>query len=46
MSKMAWVKLIFDNRRSILSLTAEGISTWRKARKRRRVEAREVQTAQ
>ena len=25
MSKMAWVKLLFDNRRPILSLTAEGI---------------------
>ena len=46
MSKMAWVKLLFDNRRPILSLTAEGISTWRKARKRRRIEAREVQIAQ
>jgi radical SAM superfamily enzyme YgiQ (UPF0313 family) len=46
MGKWAWIKLIFDNRRSILSLTGEGIRTWRKARKRRRLKAREVQTAQ
>ena len=44
MSKMAWVKLIFDNRRSILSLAGEGISTWRAAKKRRRVESRAVAT--
>jgi hypothetical protein len=46
MSKMAWIKLLFDNRKPILSLTSEGLSTWRQARKRRRLEARSVQTAQ
>ncbi len=46
MSKWAWIKLLLDNRRSILSLTGEGIRTWRQARKRRRIEGREVQTAQ
>jgi hypothetical protein len=46
MSKMAWVKLLFDNRKPILSLTREGLRTWRQARKRRRLEARAVQTAQ
>ena len=33
LSRRAWVKLLLDNRKSILSLTAEGINTWRKARK-------------
>ena len=46
MSKWAWVKLLFDNRKPILSLSAEGIRTWRQARKRRRTETTEVQTAQ
>ncbi len=46
MSKWAWVKLLLDNRRSILSLTGEGVRTWRQARKRRRIEARDVQTAE
>jgi hypothetical protein len=39
MSKGAWLKLLFDNRRSILSLAGEGISTWRRAKKRRRLES-------
>lgn len=46
MSKWAWVKLLVDNRRSILTLTGEGIRTWRAHRKRRRTEARAIQTAQ
>jgi radical SAM superfamily enzyme YgiQ (UPF0313 family) len=46
MSKAAWIKLLFDNRKPILSLTREGLRTWRQARKRRRREARDVQTAQ
>jgi len=46
MSKWAWVKLLLDNRRSILSLTGEGVRTWRQARKRRRIEARDVQTVE
>lgn len=45
MSKRAWLKLLFDNRKPILSLTAEGIRTWRQFRKHQRVEARTVQAA-
>jgi len=39
MSKRAWLKLLFDNRRAILSLTGEGLQTWRRAKKRNRREA-------
>jgi len=46
MGTRAWLKLLFDNRKSILSLTGEGIRTWRQFRKRRRLESRAVQTAQ
>jgi radical SAM superfamily enzyme YgiQ (UPF0313 family) len=35
MNKRAWLKLLFDNRKPILSLTKEGLATWRKARKNR-----------
>jgi radical SAM superfamily enzyme YgiQ (UPF0313 family) len=34
MGTAAWLKLLFDNRRTIFSLSREGISTWRSARKR------------
>lgn len=40
MNKRAWVKLFFDNRKTILGLTREGLHTWRKAKKRQRVEAK------
>jgi radical SAM superfamily enzyme YgiQ (UPF0313 family) len=40
MSKKAWIKLLYDNRRPILSLTREGLQTWRGARKRKREDAR------
>lgn len=46
MSRSAWLKLLFDNRRTILSLTGEGLRTWRAARRRRRLESAEVQTVQ
>ncbi|MCA1815025.1 MAG: B12-binding domain-containing radical SAM protein [Acidobacteria bacterium] len=36
MGKRAWLKLLFDNRRAIYSLTREGASEWRAARKRAR----------
>lgn len=36
MNKRAWLKLFYDNRRTILNLTREGLMTWRRARKRRR----------
>lgn len=38
MDKRAWLKLLFQNRRTILGLTKEGFSTWRSARKRQKVE--------
>ena len=39
MSKGAWLKLIYSNRSTILSLTGEGIRTWRRAKRRQRREA-------
>ena len=45
MSKRAWVKLLFDNRRSILTLSREGFSTWRAFRKRR-LKVSSVETVQ
>ncbi len=42
MSKWAWIKLLLDNRKTILSLTSEGLGTWRRARKRQRREAKLV----
>ena len=38
MNKRAWLKLLFQNRRTILGLTKEGYSTWRKASKRKHKE--------
>jgi radical SAM superfamily enzyme YgiQ (UPF0313 family) len=35
MSKRAWAKLIYDNRRTIYPLMKEGFATWRAARSRR-----------
>jgi radical SAM superfamily enzyme YgiQ (UPF0313 family) len=35
MNKRAWLKLLFQNRKTILSLTGEGLATWRQARKNR-----------
>ena len=35
MTKRAWVKLVFDNRRTIYPLVREGIAKWRAARKKR-----------
>ncbi len=35
MGKRAWLRLLYDNRKSIASLTREGLRTWRKARKNR-----------
>jgi len=46
MGTRAWLRLLFDNRRSIFSLTSEGIRTWRQFRKRRRLESRTVHAAQ
>ncbi|MEQ1923042.1 MAG: radical SAM protein [Pyrinomonadaceae bacterium] len=44
MGKRAWLKLIFDNRRSIFSLSREGITTWRQFRRRKRLDVPAVQT--
>lgn len=46
MSRSAWLRLLFENRRPIISLTREGLRTWRAARKNRRLKARSIQTAQ
>jgi len=40
MGTRAWLKLLFDNRRTILSLTGEGLKTWRRARKAAKFEAK------
>jgi radical SAM superfamily enzyme YgiQ (UPF0313 family) len=38
MNRRAWLKLLYDNRKTILNLSKEGVSTWRSARKRRKIE--------
>ena len=35
MNKRAWLKLLFENRKTIFSLTREGLTTWRKSRRKR-----------
>ena len=40
LNKRAWLKLLFDNRKTILSLSREGIGTWRRASKRQKAEAK------
>ncbi|MBS1796032.1 MAG: radical SAM protein [Acidobacteria bacterium] len=42
MGKLAWIKLLFDNRRTILSLTREGVRTWRASRRTRKNRTDEV----
>ncbi len=44
MKKRDWMKLLFDNRQTILGLTKEGFSTYRAARKREKVKAIASQT--
>jgi len=46
MSKRAWLKLLFENRKPILSLSREGIGTWRRARKRRKIEGKLIARAE
>ena len=36
MGTRAWLRLLFDNRKTIYSLTREGLSTWRRSRARSR----------
>ncbi|MFM9905651.1 MAG: radical SAM protein [Pyrinomonadaceae bacterium] len=45
MSKWAWIKLLFDNRRSILTLSREGYRMWRQSRKPEPVKIRPVPTS-
>ena len=39
MNKRAWLNLLFQNRKTILSLTREGVGTWRAYRKNRKSES-------
>ena len=45
MSKWAWIKLLFENRRPILSLAKEGFIIWRKSSKTGKVSGEAVQTS-
>lgn len=38
MGTLAWLRLLFANRKTIIKLTREGLGTWRLAKKRRRME--------
>ena len=42
MSRAAWLRLIFDNRATVLGLLREGVSKWRAARKKVRAVASEA----
>ncbi|HEY0429849.1 MAG TPA: radical SAM protein [Pyrinomonadaceae bacterium] len=44
MNKRAWLKLLFENRKPIISLTKEGFSTWRKARRKDKIVSETVPT--
>lgn len=45
MNKRAWLKLLFENRKPILSLTKEGVSLWRKSRRKEKIVSETVTTA-
>ena len=45
MSRRAWLRLLYDNRRTILSLSREGFGMWRKARKKVPAAAAEVRAS-
>lgn len=42
MTKLAWLRLLYENRRSILQLAREGLTTYRAFRKRERLRTAEV----
>jgi radical SAM superfamily enzyme YgiQ (UPF0313 family) len=42
MGKAAWMKLLFQNRKTISSLTREGIKTWRNAKRKKKVSVEAV----
>ncbi len=44
MNSRAWIKLLFQNRKTILSLAAEGVGTWRRAAKRKKIDKRAART--
>ena len=44
MNKRAWLKLLFQNRKPILSLLKEGMITWRNARRKRKLVSETVPT--
>lgn len=44
MSKWAWIKLLLQNRKTIFSLTREGLKTWRNARRNQKVVSETVPT--
>ncbi|MBP9664962.1 MAG: radical SAM protein [Pyrinomonadaceae bacterium] len=46
MSKLAWAKLLFQNRRPIISLTREGLRRWRAFRKHRHLNVEPVPSSQ
>lgn len=46
MGTRAWLKLMYANRKPIMSLTREGLSQWRASKKRRRVESIPVRDTQ
>jgi radical SAM superfamily enzyme YgiQ (UPF0313 family) len=45
MTKRAWVRLILQNRRTILPLAREGVAAWRAARKKKSARAAEAEAA-
>jgi hypothetical protein len=42
MGTAAWIKLLFQNRKPIISLTFEGLRTWRAARRRQKISRHEL----
>jgi hypothetical protein len=38
MRKRDWLQVIFQNRKTIYDLLKEGLSTWRKARRRQQIQ--------
>jgi hypothetical protein len=45
MTRRAWLRLLYDNRHTILSLAREGASTWRASRKGHAAELAEARPA-
>ena len=45
MSKRAWIKLLLENRKTIFSLTREGLKTWNNARRAQKVASEIVPTS-